>query len=303
MNRFKKILVNLALDDQDEALLAYAGKVAVLSGADKIYVVHVSGQLDIPEEIRAQYPAMLEPADEFIASEMKEKVKSFLDAPGTVSVDVDVYSGNPLDEILKLAARKDIDLLVTGRKPEVKESGSLAEKLTRKAPCSVLTVTCCTIGSFERILLPVDFSENSLYALDVASAWASAAGSRSLDILNVYRVPAGFHKTGKSYDEFAEIMKKNAAREYEKFIKDTDLRGVEASPHFLLNDNFSRGILQAIDERFTDLVVMASRGRSGVITSLLGSATERILSQTDVPLLAVKQKGSGIGLLKLLLEI
>lgn len=303
MYRFSKLLVNLALDEQDEALLVYTSKVAAMAKAEKIYVVHVSGNLEVPEEVRREYPSILEPTDEFIVADMEEKVRAYLKTPEKTSIVVSAFNGNSLDELLRLVTQKDIDLIITGRRPEVKESGTLAEKLTRKAPCSVLTVPCCTTGDFSSILLPVDFSEHSRYAVEVATAWVKAAGAASIDAVNVYRVPIGFHKSGKSYDQFAGIMMNNARREYEVFTGGMDLRGVSLKPHFILNDNVTKGILEAVVNNNSSIVVMASRGRGGGMASLLGTTTERILSQTDIPLLAVKQKGSGMGLLQLLLEI
>ncbi len=303
MYRFKKILVNLALDDQDEALLNYAAKVADLAQSEKIYVVHVAESLDLPEEVKKEYPSMLGPTDEFIVADIEEKAQSYLKATEKTTIDISVPHGNPLDELLRLVTQKDIDLIITGRRPEVRESGTLAEKLTRKAPCSVLTVPCCTTGDFHNILLPVDFSEHARYAVDVATAWAKAAGAKSINVINVYRVPMGFYKTGKSYDQFAEIMKNNARKEYDTFIQDIDLRGITLTPNFILNDSVSKGILETLDDHNVDLLVMASRGRSDGIASLLGTTTERVLSKTDTPLLAVKEKGSGKGLLQMLLEL
>jgi nucleotide-binding universal stress UspA family protein len=303
MYRFNKILVNLALDDQDEALLTYAVNVAELSQPEKIYVVNLSENLDVPEEVRREYPSILEPTDEYIVGDMQDKVKAYLKVPEKTTIDVSAFEGNPLDELLRLVAQKDIDLIITGRRPEVKESGTLAEKLTRKAPCSVITIPCCTLGGFDDILLPVDFSEHSMYAVDVATAWAKASGAKSINLVNVYKVPIGFYKTGKSYDQFAEIMMNNARKEYDKFIQGIDLRGITLTPNFILNDNISKGILEFIEKNNVDLIIMASRGRSDGVASLLGTTTERVLSLTDTPLLAVKQKGSGMGLLQLLLEL
>ncbi|MBN2078903.1 MAG: universal stress protein [Spirochaetes bacterium] len=303
MQRFKRVLVNLALDDQDEALLSYTNKIVGPAKSEKVYAVHLADNLEVPEEIRSQYQSILEPADEFIAGEIREKIKLRL----TAGVDTDVLviskHGSALDEILRLAVEKDVDLIVVGRRPETKESGTLAEKLTRTAPCSVLTVPCCTTGDFGKILLPLDFTENAGYAFDVATAWGAALKAKTIFPLCVYNVPAGFHKSGKTHEQFAAIMEKNARNEYEKFIKVMDLRGVALEPRFVLGDNIAKTILDEILKTHAELLVMGTRGRSGGVASLLGTTTERVLSQTDIPLLAVKQKGSGIGLLRMLLEL
>jgi len=55
-----------------------------------------------------------------------------------------------------------------------------------------------------------DFLENSVDALEVAAACASASGILEIRCLRVYHVPMGYYKTGKSYGEFATIMKGHA---------------------------------------------------------------------------------------------
>ena len=303
MQRFKRVLVNLALDDQDEALLAYTNKIVGPAKSEKVYVVHLADNLEVPEEIRSRYQSILEPTDEFIAGDIQDKIKRYLTAGVDTEVLVMSKHGSALDEILRLAVQKDADLLVVGRRPEVKESGTLAEKLTRTAPCSVLTVPCCTTGDFGKVLLPLDFTEHSGHAVDIATAWGSTLKTKTIFPLCVYHVPPGFHKTGKTYEEFAEIMEHNARNDYEKFIKGMDLRGVKLEPHFVLGDNIARTILEESEKTRADLLVMGTRGRSGGVAALLGTTTERVLSHTDIPLLAVKQKGSGIGLLQMLLEL
>ncbi|MFY9941798.1 MAG: hypothetical protein WAK57_06455 [Desulfobacterales bacterium] len=60
----------------------------------------------------------------------------------------------------------------------------------------------------------------------------AASGIKEIYCLHVYSVPIGFYKTGKSYEEFAEIMKGHAQRDYMEFIKKADLKGLTAVPPF-----------------------------------------------------------------------
>jgi nucleotide-binding universal stress UspA family protein len=55
-----------------------------------------------------------------------------------------------------------------------------------------------------------------------------------------------------------------------------------------VKDQPADGILQVADSRGCDLIVMASRGRSGLSRLLLGSHATRVLTQSRIPVLICK---------------
>ena len=93
-----------------------------------------------------------------------------------------------------------------------KNSGTLSTKLARKLPCSILFVPEGANPWYKKILVPIDFSENSKDAMDVAVAFGVANAMKEISCLHIYSVPNGYYKTGKSFEEFAEIMKGNAEK-------------------------------------------------------------------------------------------
>ena len=83
-----------------------------------------------------------------------------------------------------------------------------------------------------------------------------------------------------------------------------DLRGISVAPKFRLNEKEYRGIWEEIlEERETNLLVMGARGRKAGAGVLLGSVTERLVHTTTAPLLAVKEKGSNLGILDAILKL
>ena len=125
-----------------------------------------------------------------------------------------------------------------------------------------------------------------------------------MDCLNVYDVPAGYYKTGKSFEQFAEIMKGHAQKRYEEFVREVDLKGITAVPRFKLAHKEHRGIWESIiNEPDVHLLVMGAKGRKAGLGVLLGSVTERLIETTSAPLLAVKRKGAGMGFLDALLKL
>jgi nucleotide-binding universal stress UspA family protein len=98
-------------------------------------------------------------------------------------------------------------------------------------------------------------------------------------------------------------MKGHAERNYREFIEKIDLKGVSVVPLFRLAKKDHKGIERAAKEHQSSLIVIGARGRKAGAGILLGSVTEHLIKTTTVPLLAVKKKGTGMGLLDALLKL
>jgi nucleotide-binding universal stress UspA family protein len=303
MYRFRRIAVVLELDEMDQELIRYAGLIARLAKTEKAYFLHVASSLEIPEIIRQSYPELSKPVDESAKRQCQLEVRQYFDGHSDTEFSCEIVEGEELDQILRLIPRKDIDLILVRRKGEEKSSLMLAEKLARKAPCSILILPEGTDANLFRILVAVDFTEDSRNALEVAIAFASAARLSAIHCLHVYDVPAGYYKTGKSFEQFSDIMEKNAAREYREFVEKFDLKGVSIKPQFVLDKKTSKAIARSIDKGGFDLLIVGSRGRSSGAAILLGALTERLIASTDIPLLAVKKKGECLSFLDAVLEL
>ncbi|MBN1848302.1 MAG: universal stress protein [Deltaproteobacteria bacterium] len=304
MYRYKRILVCVSLNKQDGTSIRYASMLSRLAKSERITFLHVAGNLEIDEELCKIYPELEASCDSSTAQEIEKLVKNYYDGyPGT-RLDCITAKGSPLVEILRRVKDDDIDLVVMRKKKGDKTSGNLSTKLARKSPCSVLFVPEGAGSWYTNILVPVDFSENSRDAMEVAVAFAWAGNIKEIHCLNIFQVPIGYYKTGKSYEQFAEIMKGHAEKKFQEFIKDIDLKDIRAVPKFRLAGKGYRGIWEVIlEEEEVQLLIMGARGRKHGAGVLLGSVTEHLITTTAVPLIAVKKKGTGMGLLDALLEM
>ena len=303
MHRYKHLLVVLNLDDQDRTTINYAAMVSRMAQSEKVCFLYVANDLDIPEFLREEYPDLLPPVNEFARAQMKELVAKYFDGhPGSQKI-YEVVEGLPLTEVLRLTRRKQIDLVLAGQSIDQQVNVMLPVKIARKAPCSVLIVPEAVGSQIKNILVPVDFSEISADAVDVATALASDLEVPGISLLHVYRVPIGYYKTGKTYETFGEIMKKHAQKRYQEFIDNCDLRGVTATPLFRLGHDPSKTINKVVYDQGIDLVVIGARGRTNDAAALLGGVTERIIRSSRIPLMVVKKEGSGLRLLDALLEL
>ncbi len=304
MYRYKRLLVGISLNDQDGASIRYASMISRLAKSEEITFLHVAYTTEIDEEVCEIYPELMQSCDGSTTQEIENLVKKYYDGHPDTRLNCEAVEGSPLIELLKRSKQEEIDLIVMRKKVGDKSSGTLVIKLARRAPCSVLFVPEKAKAWYKNILVPIDFSKNSEDAMEVAISFAQASGINEIRCLHVYGVPPGFYKTGKSYEQFAEIMKGHAKKKYAEFIKKIDLRGISAVPKFRLNDKDYRGIWEEMLEKLeVHLLIMGARGRKAGAGVLLGSVTEHLIKTTTVPFLAVKEKGTGMGLLDALLRI
>ena len=141
---------------------------------------------------------------------------------------------------------------------------------------------------FKHILLPIDGSELSLRAAKTGIELAKVCGA-SVHVLHV--VPTfqalvymseALVAAEPSYIE--ESMK--LATEYLAQVKRlAEAAGVKYSGNYDVAERAHEIILQTVREKGCDLVVMGSHGRRGLTRLLLGSVTQNVLLQGDVPVL------------------
>jgi nucleotide-binding universal stress UspA family protein len=315
MYRYKRLLVTLSLTDKGESSIRYAGLISQLANSEKVTFVHVASSLDdIPKELRSQFPDIVQPSGELGRKKMEELISKYFPADHKTTIDYKVLEGSPLIEVLRMAKEDDTDLVIMAKRSEPSDTGALPEKLIRRVPCSVLLVPEGAKASFSNILVPSDFSENSTDAMDVAVAFASAKGINEIHCLHAYNVPIGYYKTGKSYEQFAEIMKGHAEKNYKNFLQTEvcqvgsvcqikDLKGIKVKPIFKLEKKAAKAIAEAVNSLDIDLLVIGARGRHAGAGVLLGSVTEHQIRTTTIPILAVKKKGTGMNILDVILQL
>jgi nucleotide-binding universal stress UspA family protein len=202
--------------------------------------------------------------------------------------------------ILDYAAEKDIDLIVMGTHGRRGIGhlflGSVAEEVVRLSPVPVFTVRETEmpkpIKNFEKILVPVDFSEHSLSALEHAKSIAESYNA-SLQLLHVIEEPVhpALSLAGKSsiFDIIPDL-KADCKKRIEKMLK--NVKGSEVkSEIFVIEGRASADIIKFVKEHNTDLLVIATHGLTGIEHLLLGSVTEKVVRMASCPVFTVKSFG------------
>ncbi|HJZ57868.1 MAG TPA: universal stress protein [Gemmataceae bacterium] len=283
MHRFRRLMVALSRTEFDAGLLAYAATVARLGTAAEVRFAHVLPPGADPDRVRVEME--------------KAVLPHFADVPGRVTRSFEAAPGPLLDRLLELTAEHETDLLFLGHRPDHPGSAALARRLAMKAACSIWMVPDGSPAMLDRILVPVDFSEHTADALQVAAAMAKLAGKTEVLALHVY-----FNDSRMIYEEYDRVLRGKEREAFDEFVAPLDLQGIRVTPLFEQGANVAHMINRVALEHAGDLVVMATRGRSRSAAILLGSVTEETITETLVPLLVVKHYGAQLGILRALLE-
>ncbi|MDN6280050.1 MAG: universal stress protein [Psychroflexus sp.] len=144
----------------------------------------------------------------------------------------------------------------------------------------------------QKILVPTDFSEQSQNALKVSAQIARKYNSE-IHLLHLLDLPLDLidpinEGVGGDLPEslfFMKLAHKKFTETFEKFQKELDGLVVHETVEF--NQAFE-GIMEITDKHDCDLIVMGSNSVSGLQEVFIGSNTEKVVRNSNVPVLVIK---------------
>lgn len=307
MYQIKKIIVCLDQSEMDKTLVKFAAFIAKSNQSKKIYFTNIIRNLSIPKDVLAEFPNLINNMVEERKSQMKQVVKEHLDPDLQLNTSFVVREGQLSKKILKLASEKSADIILVGKKTTIGGSGVVTQRLARRASCSLLIVPENSNPKVKRILVPSDFSDYSKDALEEAIEITEKNGGKSEIICqNVFSVPSGYHFTGKTYEEFGEIMLKHAEVNYKKFIRKIDTKGFKIKPLYTKDEDDDPvvDIINKAEEINANLIIIGAKGRTAATALFIGSLAERLIQVNNkAPLLVTRPKGKNAGIIEYILEI
>lgn len=139
---------------------------------------------------------------------------------------------------------------------------------------------------YDEILVPTDGSPAAEAAIDHAIDLAENYDSR---VHALFVVDASAFASVEAGSEMVIEALENEGKEAVQRIREAaDEAGVEVLATVRTGTAY-RSILDYIEEKEIDLVVMGTHGRRGVERFLLGSVTERVVRSADVPVMTVRK--------------
>jgi len=287
---FRKILCAIDFSEGSRKALVRAARLATLHGCELV-IAHawflppasVAGEFVYPVEL---VKGIVEDHERELANLVEETRKL---APRVTGKMLD---GEPWVKIVELAeADREIDLIVLGTHGRTGLGrvflGSVAEMVVRHAPCSVLAVPYQAEATpFSRILCPIDFSESSRRALDLALELEPVA-ERSVTLLHVVEPPRVYAAEG------AIDVHPGLGGESQRLLDKWGAAAIAKQPaklaSFVRIGRPGTQVLAMIgEEKAFDLIAVGSHGRTGLARMLLGSVAERVVRHAGRPVLVAR---------------
>ncbi len=302
MKDIENILVGVDFSESSEAALVEGLRIAQAADA-KLRALHVIDS-DLAEyvirEAHVSESEMLEQAF--------DRLKNYVDtALGCMQcADGEVLIGHPFVELFRACKNHAADLLVLGSggtDVQGRHAGVLASRCVRKVPTKVLLVRERQREPFKKVVACVDFSEHSNDAVELAAQIAKQDGAE-LNLLHVCRpvVPGygdmGAFGGGKLFDislppypelDYAKQQKEKLG-ELSAEILGEKYPDLAPESHVFTDTKPSHGIVEFLVKEKADLVVLGTRGRTGVRSLLMGTTAEKIVNHSPCSVLAIKPK-------------
>jgi universal stress protein A len=170
-----------------------------------------------------------------------------------------------------------------------KNSGEVVLKVTR-CDESLLMAAATTPFSLKNILVPIDFSDCSMKALQYALPLAKQHGA-AITLLHI--VPALSYAAGEygniDYASLESEMLASGEQQLRTLAADhiggavrTNLRVQTGAP--------SIGITESAANLPADLIVISTHGRTGLKHIFLGSVSEHVIRHAPCPVLVVRER-------------
>ena len=143
-----------------------------------------------------------------------------------------------------------------------------------------------------RILVPLDFSPHAEAVLEWAAHLAAEHASE-LVLLHAYNLPAEFQQLEGTYlpPEFWARVREEATDALERHASLLRAKGIVVQTS--VREGYPASVIEeAATELGADMIVIGTRGLSGLRHLLLGSIAERVVQRAPCPVLTVKPRGA-----------
>jgi universal stress protein A len=147
--------------------------------------------------------------------------------------------------------------------------------------------------TYDRILVPIDFSEHSKRTVSYATKTASRHNS-TIYLLHVFQIPdyvvtsyARRRQNCAEVQSQVDAAEQEARENLEAFAEELSNKGIKVQPYLRVGYPFDEIVLMA-NHFQVDLIIIGSHGRGAISRLLVGSTAERVVEHAPCPVLVVK---------------
>lgn len=225
--------------------------------------------------------------------------------PGTTLV----RSGEPADEILRVAEEIEADLIVLGSHGTsgVKRFllGSVSDRVLTYAACSVVIVKQSTGGEVPaavqpgsnaafRVMLAYDNSDAAHKALNLCASLPLEEGSE-IRVVSVLPLITAYRQDIRQHLSNIWLQKKHIAQAaLEQAVRSLQWATPNVSTELRESAHVADEILVAAEEAESDLIVVGCKEKSVIKRFLLGSITHRMARYADCSVWAVRNREGSV---------
>ncbi|MES2069267.1 MAG: universal stress protein [Pseudomonadota bacterium] len=144
---------------------------------------------------------------------------------------------------------------------------------------------------FKRILLPTDGSETSAKAIQSCISFAKETGATIIGLHVIPEFHTFTYQTEMLEDTRAEYERKCMAH-VKKYLAEIEIAAkaadVQCETSYMISESPYEAIIKAAKDKRCELIAMASHGRKGMKGFLLGSETQKVLTNSQIPVLVFR---------------
>jgi nucleotide-binding universal stress UspA family protein len=191
-----------------------------------------------------------------------------------------VPHGSAAEALCKEAEERKADLVVVGTHGRTGFThlllGSVAEKVVRRAPCSVLAVRQAA-ESLRHVLCATDFTPSSAAAVEQSAFLARSLDAR-VTLFHAYVVEPPIAPWLEGVKPFTAVdaeLRSALKQRYERILPESDI-------HLATSPSAAHAIVAHAADEGCDLVVVGTHGRTGLTRVLIGSVAEKVVRHAPV---------------------
>ena len=275
-----RVLVGVDLSAASEAPVRWISQLRK-AGPCEVRFSHIFSPVE--EMGRLGIRGSLADADPELKSTLTEELALRIRAAGEPDPSIIVRGnlGRPADPLIDLVSEEAADLLIVATRQisplERTWRGSVSYTALHLSPSSVATVPAGealgaqTVPRLERILAASDGSEGGRLAIGYALAIAPAGA-----VVHLIRV-VGSDCTAEDRESAKRSLLEGVSREH----------AGRAEVEVVVSDDPAKAICHAAERTHADVICIATRGRSVIARTLLGSVSEAVAASSRRPVLIV----------------
>lgn len=288
----KNILVCLDLTYIDPVLIEYAAYFAEITGAGKVYFLHVIQEYDLPDKGGRDLPDE-EAIYETIYRQTKKEVDDHFGSSFPTGIETRIEAEDASEAIIGFISETETDLVLIGHKSGTNREARYGFKIATGADCDILFVTEQAKSPIENILCAIDCSKESRMAFNRALALAETTGAALASYLLLDTARSYFPATTVSG---ASAEKERLKKQYAKFLESLDRTSEDIPCHYREVDpaeNQAEKVYEVALEEKSDLVVVGASGDISASTTLLGNIALNLNNMdSKIPIMVIKNKKS-----------